>query len=100
MEKNLLNIADVNAFYCPVEDLVPESVVKELSTKKAWVLETLNKMRGTTEKKWRSIDEDDWMIKFRNLDEGIVTRNPNETMLAWRIYENELNRINEIMNEQ
>ncbi|CAG9324781.1 unnamed protein product [Blepharisma stoltei] len=97
VEKNLLSIGDVNSFYSPKEELNSENVLREMNSSKEIIMDIISKMRDTSEKKWVSLSEDEWVKKIDNCLESVTARNPVEAMLAWKIYKSELLRVYEII---
>ncbi|CAG9333710.1 unnamed protein product [Blepharisma stoltei] len=97
VEKNLLCIGDVHNFYTPKEDLTTEAVLNEMNAGKETMMDIIEKMKEIHEKKWMSLDEEEWTRKLENCQESVKNRNPAEAMLAWKIYKAELLRIYEII---
>ena len=83
LDKNLLNIEEINAFIIKEEKLIGD---KDFMSDKLLMQEEVLKM----DKKYRGLDPNLWQLKIQNLLDGYYTRDILESFIAWRIYYLEL----------
>lgn len=92
VENNLLRISQVTAF-CPVtEGLNREIVIEEIQSWKGYC-EDIARTIGMDGKKYKTLDGNLFIDKIFNIAAQVNDKDPYHSLLAWRLYESELKRV-------
>lgn len=92
VESNLLRISQVTSF-CPIpEGLNRDMVIEEIQTWKSYCEQIANNI-GLNGKKYKTLDGNLFEDRIRNIVVGINEKEPYHSLLAWRLYESELKRV-------
>jgi hypothetical protein len=92
VENNLLRISQVTAF-CPVtEGLNREMVIEEIQSWRGYC-EEIARTIGMDGKKYKTLDGNLFIDKIFNVASHVNDKDPYHSLLAWRLYESELKRV-------
>ncbi|OMJ93292.1 hypothetical protein SteCoe_3755 [Stentor coeruleus] len=92
VENNLLRISQVTTF-CPViEGLNREMIIEEIQSRRGFC-EDIARNIGMEGKKYKTLDGNLFMDKILNVAAQVDDKDPYHSLLAWRLYENELKRL-------
>lgn len=97
VEKNLLSTNDIKLFYKNDPNLSYENVLKFIEETKDKLYEIVEKVDQADNKKYLTLTKESWKSKLNIVETNAVTRNLNQTMLAWKIFEAELTRFEEFI---
>ena len=91
IENNLLKIEDVQNF-CQPEKISTLKILEDINSNKE-IYESIAKEIDNNGKKIRTLDGKEFLNRISRIVEKIEEKNPYLSLLAWKIYKNELQRI-------
>ncbi|CAG9321627.1 unnamed protein product [Blepharisma stoltei] len=96
LERNLFSIDDIKMFYRFNSNLTHEQVRMKIEETKEKIERSLQNLADDVDRKIVTFDKATWSEKLNACERNYLQRDPNETLLAWSIYEIELKKLEEI----